>query len=179
MDRYDEIMVGLYRGIAPAWLPEARRALFMRESRRRCCALGQALVATWTCTTYYARGVISEDFALDIFAGWPAHLAVAPNVTTALYLALDGLLVGRGPLWELFQYESLVVEALACDVAIPCVAGVFCFEHDVAALRTHMQLYESAAAPARFARDFAVTARPTYIARTRVGERWHLEEVQP
>lgn len=192
MDRYDELMFGLYRGVTPDWIPEARRAMFVRESVRRRCALGQTLVANWRCTMFFARSVVSEDVALEVFAAWPAHRASAANVTTALYLGLDQVLrgaAGTGALWELFQYESLVVNDLLCAPEIRRVPvdrvralglgdrEVYGFGHDVQALHTHMTLYASAAAPARFARDYQVRDRPTYVARARPRDQWLLEDV--
>jgi len=191
-DRYDELMTGLYTGAVPDWLPGAKRPVFLRESVRRRCELGSALRQNWPCTMFFARCVLSEDFALSVFQHWPAYCRVATEVTTGLYLGLKHAIheAGTAPaLWELFQYETLHVTTGSCTVEIPRLAKdrlisagldgqeVYRFELRVPELWSRMKLYHAALAPAHFVRDYEVVHGATYVARSRRNDRWLLDDV--
>jgi hypothetical protein len=191
MDRYDELMLGFYRGDVPAWLPEASREGYARESIRRRCALGQSLLQLWPCTMFVGRAIVSPELAAEVYSAWPAQRGVARNVNTGLYLALEGVLqrADVDALWELFQYESLVVRDLAVPLAIPRAdrelverAGllgveIYRFRHRVQEFHARMNLYLSAAAPASFVRDYAVLEEPTFVARRRPRDHWLVDNV--
>ena len=123
-DRYDDLMLGLYQGFVPAWLPAASHELYRRESLRRRCDLGQTLATDYRCTVYCAQALYSPDFVQDVCAAWPATRFHAGNVTTGLYLALDGLLAataGADAVRELLHYEALAVADLRCAPRAPRV----------------------------------------------------------
>ncbi|MEO8698780.1 MAG: hypothetical protein ABI867_02020 [Kofleriaceae bacterium] len=179
-DRYDDLMFGLYRGVAPDWIPESRRELFLRESVRRRCALGQTLRANWRCSLVLAEAVVSDDVSLAIYARWPDHRDATVNVTTGLYLAMTDVIerAHNHALWELFQYETLVVNDLLCAPGLASRGDeVYAFRYDVCALHTHLTLYASASAPARFARELQPVKRETVVVRRKVAGRWSLEDV--
>jgi hypothetical protein len=181
MDRYDELMLGLYRGDVPPWLPEASREGYLRESLRRRCALGQTLIASWPCTMFAARSMLSFDPASEAFTAWPAERCRARNVTTGLYNVLDDMLESEATLWELLQYESMVVRDLLCPLGMPHThrgdAEVYRFAHRVQEFHARMNLYLSAGAPASFVREYHVVAEPTVLARRRRGDRWVVIDV--
>ena len=61
-DRYDDLMLGLYGGWVPDWIPSRNRELFRRESLRRRCDLGQALLASYRCSLLCGRAMFSDEF---------------------------------------------------------------------------------------------------------------------
>jgi hypothetical protein len=191
IDRYDELMLGLYRGFVPDWLPAASRELYQRESLRRRCDLGQQLARDYRCTVYCAQALFSPEFVQDVCSAWPDVRFDAPNVTTGLYLALDAVLgatPGADAVRELLHYEALAVADLRCDPRAPRVAEpptdlasaeVYRFRHAVPELHARMTLYAGALAPAAFVRGCAAPRRTTWIARTRAGRGWSVTDVTP
>lgn len=191
-DRYDDLMFGLYRGRAPDWLPEPSRELFHRESLRRRCDLGQALVASFRCTMFSARALHSEDFAERVYSAWPDARFSAPNVVTGLYLAMDEVLrslADSSQLQELLHYEALALADLRVRPGLPTVsaagvrgagladAEVYHFSHRVTALHARILLYAGAAAPASFVRSLAIPAAPTFVSRQQAPGGWVLTDV--
>lgn len=182
MDRYDELMIGLYRGEFPAWIPKNRQQLYARESVRRRCALGQALIANWRCTMYLARCTVHEEFAAQIYAAWAEQRDRASNVTTGLYLALDSRLRDTPVVWELFQYESMILRDLRCGLKMPRVEGVderYRFAYAVDALHTYMRVCAAGAAPPGLARSYQPVVRATDVVRVRSGDGWAVEVEEP
>lgn len=186
-DRYDELMLGLYEGSVPDWLPAASRELYQRESLRRRCDLGQTLVKDYRCTVYCAQALFSADFVQDVFTGWSKARFEATNVTTGLYLALDAVLgatAGAAAVHELLHYEALAVGELRCasraprlgasELPGPGLAGaeVYRFCHAVPEFHARMTLYAGSGAPAAFVRGSLAAVRTTWIARTRAGRGW-------
>ncbi len=180
MDRYDELMLGLYQGFVPRWLPGPSRVLFERESLRRRCDLGQLLSTRFPCTTYCGQALIDEDFAERVYAAWPATRFSARNVVTGLFLALNEVLNGIDgalAIRELLQYEAMAIPDLTCapsaarvDEATSRAAGiegaeVYRFVHAVPELHARMTLYAGARAPASFARSYTIVRREAFVAR--------------
>lgn len=193
-DRYDELMLGLYQGFVPDWLPAASRELYQRESLRRRCDLGQTLVKDYRCTVYCAQALFSADFVQDVFTGWPRARFQATNVTTGLYLALDevlGAMAGAAAVHELLHYEALAVADLRCAPRAPRLsraelpgpgladAEVYRFRHAVPEFHARMTLYAGSGAPAAFVRGSAAAVRTTWIARTRVARGWIVNDESP
>jgi hypothetical protein len=182
VDRYDDLMLGLYLGVAPDWLSGTQRDLFLRESQRRRCELALKLRRLWPCATYLARCVHSDDFALQVFRALPDNVSPSVDMTTALYLGLDNAFRSAGGptyLHELFTYESLAVD-LACVPRGERLAGnptVFRFDHDIQAVWGRISMYSTAVAPAEFARSYVPSLGPTFIARLRRGDKWILSDV--
>lgn len=192
MERYDELMLGLYQGFVPEWLPTGSRELYQRESLRRRCDLGQTLVRDYRCTLYYARCRFSEDFAQQVYSAWPAHRGSATNVRTGLFLAFDEALrktEGAGAARELLQFEALAVADLRCApgatrlcASAVLAAGlgdaeVYRFRYAVPELHARISLYAGASAPASFARDYVIAERTTFVARAKTGRGWIIDDV--
>jgi hypothetical protein len=179
-DRYDDLMVGLYHGTAPDWLTGQSRELFLRESQRRRCELALKLRRLWPAATYLARSIHSDDFALDVFRAVPDHVSASIDLTTALYLGLDQALRDAGGcVHELFTYESLAID-LACPLRgdrLPGSAEVYRFTYDIQAAWGRISMYSTGFAPAEFARSYVPSPGPTFIARTRHGDKWILTDV--
>jgi hypothetical protein len=180
-ERHHELLTALYVGKAPAWLPEANRPLFERESLRRRTDLCQTVQQHWPCTAFLARSALGDDFLCEAFGRFPETRHRAGNIVTAVYLSLEAALRGCGAaleLRELFRFESLAVPDLLCDLseaqmlpdAIRAAAGlapgavVHRFETAVAATHARLRMYASAAAPASFARQFRALRQVSYMA---------------
>ena len=194
MDRYDELMLGLYQGFVPPWLPARSRELYQRESLRRRCALGQSLVMGFRCTMYAARSRLGEDFSQEVYAAWPATRDRAQNVMTGLYLALQDALrahPGAEVLLELAHFEALAVAEVVGAPALPRVEpeqvrargfealAVYRFEYPVPKLQARMMLYAGAEAPASFARDLEVAPCPTFVGRMATPRGWAVRDLSP
>jgi hypothetical protein len=192
IDRYDELMLGLYDGTAPAWLTGASRELFLRESMRRRCELALALRTHWKCTSYLARCLYSDDFVLEVFRALPRRVSASVDTTAGLYVGLDQAFREAGApghLHELFTYESLAVNALSCAPrgarlsrestwAVGLAdAEVFGFATDVQAMWGRISMYSTAFAPAQFGKAHVPRVRRTWIARSRRAGAWVLEDV--
>ena len=184
IDRYDEVMTALYTGTVPAWVPDAKRDVFARESLRRRCELGAQLRGSWPCTNFYARCTLGEDFAVAVFEHWPTACRAATDVTTGLYRSLKQAIAAAGTppaLSALLQYETLSLTLGSCDVDVPRVpaadvaaAGlwgeVYRFELRVPELWSRMKLYHASLAPACFVREYNPVHAATYIARSGPGQ---------
>ncbi len=194
MDRYEELMLGLYQGFVPAWLPEPSRELFERESLRRRCTLGQSLVTNFRCTMYCARALFGEDFTQEVCTAWPQTRSSANDVATGLYFALDDVLrglQGAEAVRALAHYEALAVTEISGALRVPRVdpaevlaadvgtAQVYRFEYAVPEVHARMTLYAGGSAPAAFVRDYQVAQRPTFIGRTRAPRGWAIVDVTP
>ena len=193
MDRYDELMHGLYAGQAPQWLPAASQPLYERESLRRRSALGQVLRRSFPCTMYCAQSLYSPDFAQEVCSAWPGARFSAGNVTTGLYLTLDRLLKGlpRAAVVDLLHYEGLAVANLQCEplaarasvdtLGLDASDGleVYRFDHAVPEFHARMTLYAGGVTPAAFARAYEVPRRTTFIARWPAQQGWFMDEVTP
>jgi hypothetical protein len=176
-DRYDDLMLGIYRGTAPEWLSAAQRELFLRESLRRRCELSLKLRRLWPCTTYLARCLHGDDFALDVFKALPDHVSPTVDMNTALYLGLADALRGPVHLIELLTYESLALSELSCDVRGERAGDVYRFGFDIQAMWGRLSMYATSFAPAEFGRTYVPVPGPTFIARTRAGDKWILDDV--
>lgn len=201
MDRYDDLMMGLYRGHAPAWLPESSRELFARESLRRRCALGQDLRASFLCTMHCGQTLLGDDFAQRVYDAWPDTRFSAQNVITGLYLALDAVVseaagaagadddANARVVHALAHYEALAIPNLACAVRLPradpariAAAGlrdieVYRFDFPIAELYARIVLYAAAATPAAFVRELPLQPSHSFVGRARVAGGWAVEDV--
>lgn len=191
-DRYDEVMLALYTGTTPPWIPKGQRALFQRESLRRRCALGQSLAEKFSCSLYYARSTYGVEITEEIFSAWPAMRHRAVNVLTGLYLAADaviGAADSHGPVRALLHYEALAVAELVCPLNVPTVpapdshsallseATIFAFEFDTPAIHARLMLYAGGGAPSTFARAFDAPRRATRVARVATSRGFALQDV--
>lgn len=191
-DRYDELMLGLYQGTVPSWIPSKSRDFFVRESLRRRCALGQSLVAKFGCSVYYARSVFTPDIVEEVHAAWPKTRFRARNVVTGLYLAAESVFsryAECGPALQLLRYEALAVTELTCCPEVPTVrapaghedelaeAEIFRFEYDVAAFQARMLLYAGGIAPASFARAFQTPRKEAFVARVSTPRGYAVQDI--
>lgn len=184
-DRYDDLLVGLYTGAAPAWLPATARASFVDESVRRCCDLSAALAEHWPCTSYLARAVLGGDFPDRVCAAFPAACRHARELTGALHVAVTSVLAGADApalVRELFRYESLRLPGLPVDRdaevpldrlrarrPLPAEAAVVRFELDVITAHVHIDLYRRSHASDAIALAYQAPARPRALAVYRRG----------
>lgn len=192
MDRYDEMMLGLYRGFVPDWLPERGRELFERESLRRRCALGQSLSTSFPCALYCGQALYGPDFAQEVYSGWPEMRFTARNVITGLYLAAAQALgqhEDADAVLELLHYEAMAVRELACTPQVPRVqpallaeAGfetweAFRFEFATPEIQARVLLYATASAPAAFIRSYGAVARTTIVGRRLTPRGWAIRDL--
>jgi len=192
MDRHEELMLGLYQGFVPTWLPNRSRELFERESLRRRCALGQSLVSGFRCTVYCAQALFSEDIVHEVYAAWPGTRFSAQNVSTGLYFALDEVLraiEGASAVRDLLHYEAMAVaelcgspRAVQLTRAQVLAAGlgeieVYRFDHAVPEFHARMTLYSGSLAPAEFIRTYEVPQQTTYVGRVESARGWIIQDL--